>query len=67
MCHVKCTAHAFNRCGEATDYARHYRETLRLARTTPTMRLSVADLKLNLSSYLKVPRYVCYCSVQLMM
>ena len=60
VCHPKCVPHVFNQCGNATDYIRHYGDTLRQARTTPTMRLSVADLQLYTSAWMKVPRLLCF-------
>ena len=56
VCHVMCREHVFTACGSATRYAHDYAETLRQARTTPTMRLAVDDLKLSLSTHMKVPR-----------
>ena len=56
VCHVTCRDHVFTACGAPTSYAYHYADTLRQARTTPTMRLSVVDLNLYMSTHMKVPR-----------
>lgn len=56
VCHPKCVDNVFTACGSPTDYVHHYNDTVRQAKTTPTMRLSVAALQLCMSAHLKVPR-----------
>ena len=58
VCHPKCAPLLPATCGIPTEYVRHFADTMSRAKAVSTMKLSVADLRLEMKGWMKAPKYV---------
>lgn len=62
VCHPKCTPDLPASCGLPTEYAKHFTDMMSRARAANDTKVSVANLKLKMDGWMKMPKYADHCS-----
>ena len=58
VCHPKCAPSLPATCGMPTQYVQHLMETIGRARSVSVAKGSVAGLNIQMSGWMKIPRYI---------